>query len=496
MKVIPIQALISALVLTVPVAVHAAQFFTVVPSPGKQGNELPAEDITLTLNAGAVTAGQVGKPYSHNLAPYLQVTGDPAYDPTKATWSADQGLPSGLTFSASGMLGGTPTAKNPGTEVVVTASYKDKSAQQTYTIIIDGIAFQASMVTAAGGLFSCAVTPAGALYCWGFNSNGQLGNGTTAPSSTPKLVPQLSSGVTHVGAGTMHACALKSGAVYCWGSNEGGRLGAGLAGTEGSSTPVLVSGMGSNVTHLSVGDSHSCAVRNGSAYCWGWNTDGALGNGTTTSSGVPVQVSGLTSGVTRVATGGGHSCAVVFDRAMCWGANDNGRLGTGDDGATFRFTTPQLVALTPGVTDISSNRNSATTCALKNDALFCWGANANGSAGVGLAGPVGTPAPVVGMTSGVTQVNVGSYHTCAVSNQAAYCWGNNRYGQLGNGNTSESNIPQGVVGLSSRVVQISAGNNHSCAVQAGGAKCWGLGTLGQLGNGESANKLTPEEVSP
>jgi alpha-tubulin suppressor-like RCC1 family protein len=154
----------------------------------------------------------------------------------------------------------------------------DASGQRFITAISVGL----------GGNSICALTDLGTVYCAGLNGTGQLGNGTTASSTTPVQVSGLGN-VTALASNSNGACALKGdGTVWCWGYNGYGGLGNGT-GTP-SSTPVQVSGL-SSVIAVSGGSGHTCALKSeGTVWCWGWNGDGQLGDGTITNRALPVQV--------------------------------------------------------------------------------------------------------------------------------------------------------------------------------------------------------------
>jgi len=207
---------------------------------------------------------------------------------------------------------------------------------------------------AGGGYHNCAIKPDTTLRCWGRNTRGQLGDGSSAAfASTPVTVSGLTNVIAVTG-GLYHTCALlQDRTVQCWGENQDGQIGTTLA---YSNVPLAVSGI-SNAVAISAGSYHSCALlADGTARCWGRNANGQLGNGTTTNSSSPVVVGGL-SGGTVVGGGGLHTCTLISNRSgRCWGWNANGQLG---NGAMTDSSTPVPVSGT-GVTWTSSNTAVAT----------------------------------------------------------------------------------------------------------------------------------------
>ncbi len=354
-------------------------------------------------------------------------------------------------------------------------------------------AHAAAASIAAGGDRSCAVDSAGAAYCWGDNPGGSLGNGGPILRLAPIPVVGLSSGVAAVAtnAAAYHTCAItQAGAAYCWGDGVAGQLGNGSFAS--STVPVLVTGLSSGTSAMALGNFHTCAVTQaGAVYCWGDNFWGQLGDGTTTTRTLMRAVSGLASGVRAIAAGTGHTCALTTAGAvLCWGKNDFGQLG---NGTTVNASVPVPVAgLASGVSAIAAGFDH--TCALRTGgAVLCWGRNDFGQLGDGTTTNSPIPSPVTGLAPGIVGISTGGFHSCAVTQGGgAVCWGDGLSGQLGDGAYESSPTPVAVSGLASGVTAIASGWVHSCALLTNGtSKCWGYDGAGQFADGTQDDSSSP-----
>lgn len=197
---------------------------------------------------------------------------------------------------------------------------------------------------AAGYLHTCAITAGSGLKCWGINENGQLGDGSNTDRLTPVDVVGLGSGVVAVAPGGLHTCAVVSGGgVKCWGANYFGLL-LGDGSSVDRALPADVPALRQGVVEVSAALFGTCVrFARGAMQCWGTNDGGPVGDNSTVSRPTPVDVAGLTRGVTAMGSGygfGGHTCAVVSGAAKCWGENTVGQVG---DGSTHGVPTPQRV---------------------------------------------------------------------------------------------------------------------------------------------------------
>jgi hypothetical protein len=357
-----------------------------------------------------------------------------------------------------------------------------------------GTAAQARSIS-AGADHTCAVKTDGTLWCWGDNSGGQLGDGTTADSSVPVQVSGQATDWATVSAGYNHTCAVKTdGTLWCWGDNSGGQLGDGT--TADSSVPVQVSGQATDWATVSAGGDHTCAIKTDhTLWCWATNTYGQLGDGTTADSSVPVQVSVQATDWATVSAGYNHTCAVKTDGTLwCWGDNSGGQLG---DGTEIGRSVP--VQVNGQANDWATvSAGFVYTCAAKTDhTVWCWGENVYGQLGNDTTDDSSVPVQVFEQATDWATVSTGQYHTCAVKTGGTlWCWGNNTYGQLGDGTATGSPIQVEVSGQATDWTGVSAGYGHTCAVKTNRTVwCWGHNGHGQLGNGLTVDSPVPVHVT-
>ena len=346
---------------------------------------------------------------------------------------------------------------------------------------------------AAGREHTCAVLDDGRVMCWGSNRDGQLGRlaierGKILPA--PAAVAEIS-GASQVAAGRDHTCALlREGGVRCWGGNSAGQLGDGS--TSDSAAPIRVQGV-SNAVGVAAGSLHTCAiVRDGTVRCWGANDAGQLGNPRLTPSAVPVPVEAISS-ATAIAAGHAHTCALLSDRTVhCWGSNEVGQVGVLGAGVV-----PTPVAATGLSEAVALGAGGTQGCAILADGTQrCWGTDGPPRAAqVIFAMRTPTPLPTPGV-AGAAAVAPGLAHNCMLLRAGTVlCRGNNSEGQLGDGTFRTSRPPVPVAALAG-VRAIASGDAHSCAIVAdGGVRCWGSNTTGQLGRAVKESSPRPVAVA-
>ncbi len=304
---------------------------------------------------------------------------------------------------------------------------------------------------ATGEMHSCAILADGGVACWGKNDAGQIGTGSAGTfEGAPRIVQDEGgplAGATQLALTESSTCALlASGRVKCWGSGLHGRLGNG--GTAGALVPgYVLDGTVplENVVEIAAGLQHVCArLGTGTVSCWGRNNNGQLGlgdSGTGTERLVATALPGLAA-VDQVVAAGYRSCARSGGSAYCWGQNLHGQIGDGTQ--VERHAPTQVVGLTTAAElHIAPNHGCAT---LTDSTAACWGFNNMGQLGDGTLELRTTPVPVQDVNGAtwtdLQQIAAGGAHTCAVdAAHAVHCWGYNAMGQLGDGSTATSGQP-------------------------------------------------------
>jgi alpha-tubulin suppressor-like RCC1 family protein len=367
---------------------------------------------------------------------------------------------------------------------------------ETYTLTGTLTAAQ----VAAGSAHSLLRSATGAVWAWGANSDGRLGDGST--TSRPAPVAAFTTSLAVAG-GTSHSAVVVDNlthTVQAAGDNSQGQLGNGT--TTGSATPVTMSSL-TDATAVATGQLFTLILKSdGTLWGTGSNSSGQLGDNTTTGRLAPVQVKATSStfltGVSAVSVGGSFSVALKSDGSvLAWGANNLGQLGIGSsDTSAHPLPVPVTVSggNLGGVVAIAAGSDFAL--ALKSDGtVWGWGNNGSGQAG-GTAGGLRTVAAQVPGLTGVRALAAGGAHALAARvDGSVWAWGQNGDGQLGIGNTDGQS---GLVHVSTLpgVVRVAAGTNHSLAIDwQGQAWSWGQNSSTQLGNGTSLLRSLPVRLS-
>ena len=365
----------------------------------------------------------------------------------------------------------------------------------------------AAMVDAGGG-HSAGIAADGTLWAWGHNDHGQLGNNSTTDSWVPIEVLPGSTWTT-VSAGGGHTLAIRSdapyaGTLWAWGYNSNGQVGNGA--TSDQLTPVQIDS-NADWSDVSAGESHSMGIRSG--MMWGWgrtrigsgNNDNRLGLGSSfADKTVPTRV-GTATDWASVSAGGAHTMAIKINSQL-WatGLGGDGQLGRGNLMSVTQFT--QVVSAPPGYPNTYAKVSAGALHTLAIDTagnLWSWGNDAYGQRGDGAAGgALYTHRNLFPGTTNWISVSAGNNHSAAL-NLLGEIWtfGYNFYGQLGDDSTTDRTVPVQEAGLDTDWIAVAGGGNHTLAIKSDGT-LYGTGDnqWGQLGNGTTDNRDTFTELTP
>jgi alpha-tubulin suppressor-like RCC1 family protein len=389
-----------------------------------------------------------------------------------------------------------------------------------------------AIALSAGKLHTCAILVGGSVKCWGHNSYGQLGIGSSTTkgdnagemgASLPAVDLGAGRTATMITAGWFFTCArLDNGDVKCWGDNSSGQLGQGDTANRGDAPGEMAAlapinfGNGAVISSLSAGAYHVCATGLGSLYCWGENSSGQLGlNDSNDRGDQPGEVATakppLGATVQLVASGRDHTCVSIGLQVKCWGDNTSGQLGKatvgsdiGDQAGEISVALPGMSMFDPAETITALTAMDEGTCAMGVSKVMCWGDNFRGQLGrdstTDLGGPTFTPNTInPWLVAGTpTAIAGGGSHICAaMTTREVRCLGSNTQGQLGLGHQLDQGDQAGesaalsVVPLRTQTTAsaLAVGSAHGCAVLTGGTlKCWGASGSGQLGYGDTQTR--------
>jgi cysteine-rich repeat protein len=416
------------------------------------------------------------------------------------------------------------------------------AVDQALPIEVTGV--PASTAIDAGDDHVCTIDMAGQVWCWGDNTNLQLGRGgvDTTDSADPAAVA-LPGGLsaTDLGLGDDHSCVvLSNGTVACWGDDDNGQLGDGVADVD-NSVATLVPGLAA-IVDVESGEDTVCALDGlGQVYCWGDNIDGQVGIGSVIDAPSP-QLVALPSAAQAISLGDQHSCALLLtDQVFCWGEGSDFQLGSGD---LVPLHMPTEVMNTPAVDLVAIESGGRGVCVISAaNERYCWGYSEEGQLGfapnyqlapapVSFSGPLselvlglpeergvmcgvlldgtaectgdGTlvststvtgaaglfePIPyhltvptLLPALSGVQDLDMGDSFACFTTTTNVQCWGDNSQRQLGQGGTGTADIlvPTPVMGLGV-VDELELGAQHACVRTGGAVQCWGNNSDFQTG---------------
>jgi len=348
----------------------------------------------------------------------------------------------------------------------------------------------------AGSSHTVALKSNGTLWAWGDNRYGQLGDGTIINHNIPQQENSKDILWSIISAGSLHTVALKNnGTLWAWGRNDYGQLGNNSTTNSSSSLIQEITGA-EDWSVVSAGNGQTMALKNnGTLWVWGRNDYGQLGDGSTTNSSSPIQEITGAEDWSVISAGDLHTVALKSNGTLwAWGRNDYGQLG---DGSTTNSSSPiQEITGAEDWSDISAG--AYHTVALKsNGTLWAWGYNRFGELGDGSTIDSSNPIQEITGVEDWSGISAGAYHTVALkSNGSLWAWGYNKYGRLGDGSTTDSSSPvQESTGAKDWSV-VSAGSSHTVALKSNGTLwAWGCNGDGQLGDGSGTNSTTPVQES-
>lgn len=330
---------------------------------------------------------------------------------------------------------------------------------------VDVVGGFADWCNISSSLFSMGIRTNGTAWSWGRNSSGQLGDLTVTARSSPVSVVGGFTNWCQISAGSAHTLAVRTaGTAWSWGDGSFGVLGNNSVSL--FSSPVSVVGGFVNWSQVSAGGSHSLGLRaDGTAWSWGFNINGQLGDNSTVSRSSPVSVVGGFVNWCQLSAGGAHSVGVrTTGTVWSWGCNNYGMLGDNTD-----TSKSSPVSVVGGFTDWCqvSAAGFHNVGIRTNGTAWSWGGNFDGRLGDDSAATRSSPVSVVGGFTNWCVSSAGACHSLALrSDGTAWSWGGNLAGQLGDGSITSRSSPVSVVGGFANWLRISAGNGQSLGIRS------------------------------
>jgi alpha-tubulin suppressor-like RCC1 family protein len=465
-----------------PLALGLAAFVFVISAPACRNTTTEIvlvidTNLTIPVDVGHVDISVSGSQMQHPTIPVdLLAAGAPAFPLTLGLTPA--GTAGSVTVTVVGSLRDRPVVQQE-----AETSFVEGSKRMLRMLLLGSCMGTSCPMGETCGADGCssAATPGASLPPW-----------TGKPPARPVPAETKPLNGKTVWANGWHSCANEGKMLYCWGQNSDGQIGNGTTQNANARRPVMnVQDPGA----VGLGQFISCICeRTGQAWCWGRNVEAELGTGSTSMTmPVPTRVPGVTDCL-QIGGGAQHTCVIHQDHTVsCWGANGSGQAGQPAAGIAT-VTSPMAVAGLANVVDIQGGEKY--TCVHKSDmTVECWGDNSRRQLGDDTMTSRSTPAPVAGLGADIVEISVGRFFACARhSSGLVSCWGGNGNGQLGDGGTTDSGVALDIPAVPD-ATQLATGFQHACALRRSGVlSCWGANTFGQLGDGTTTSSSTPVNV--
>jgi alpha-tubulin suppressor-like RCC1 family protein len=416
----------------------------------------------------------------NSISVQLTATGD-----TPLIYSLVSGsLPANVTLSSSGLLSGANTT----------------AGTYNFVVNIDDPQLQSNSQTISLTIINAPPT-VGALWNWGKNNYGKLGDNSTIDKSSP--VQTIASGTNwaNVSYGYAHALAVKSdGTLWAWGGNNYGMLGNNDA--IDRSSPVQTVAGGTNWSSVAAGSFFSAAIKtDGTLWTWGNNFYGQLGNNTRISGsfGVssPIQTISGGSNWKQVSIGRSNISTIKTDGTLwSWGVGDSGELGNNQNGANLWFSSP-IQTISGGNNWATVSAGNQNCAAIKTDGtLWLWGLNNQGQLGDNTVTSKSSPVQTITGGTNWSKVSAGGYTPLAIKTDGTlWSWGYNDFGSIGDNTAIKKSSPVQTITGGTNWSQVAAGQYFAAAIKTDGTLwMWGRNNAGQLGDNTTIGKLSPVQT--